>query len=66
MAADDVKPTRLAAAVRAADTLIGELPSKAAVGAVAFSSSQPPTAERTNPSDTELSVAFSCGSEVPV
>jgi hypothetical protein len=27
---------------------------------------QPPTAERTNPSDTELSVAFSCGSEVPV
>ena len=27
---------------------------------------QPPTAERTTPSDTELSVAFSCGSEVPV
>ena len=39
MAATDVQPTRLAAAERAADTLIGELPSTVRVGAIAFSSS---------------------------
>ena len=37
MAATDVAPTRLAAAERAADTFIGELPSTVRVGAVAFS-----------------------------
>lgn len=39
MAANDVNPTRLIAAQRAADTFLGELPAGAAVGAVAFSSS---------------------------
>jgi Ca-activated chloride channel family protein len=39
MAANDVQPTRLAAAERAANTFIDQLPSTARVGAVAFSSS---------------------------
>ena len=39
MAAGDVQPTRLAAAVRAANTFIDTLPGKVRVGAVAFSSS---------------------------
>ncbi len=39
MAADDVQPTRLAAAVRAANTFIDQLPAKVRVGAIAFSSS---------------------------
>jgi Ca-activated chloride channel family protein len=39
MAATDVQPTRLAAAERAANTFIDQLPGKARVGAVAFSSS---------------------------
>ncbi len=38
MAATDVKPSRLAAAERAANTFIDELPAQARVGAVAFSS----------------------------
>lgn len=38
MAANDVQPTRLAAAEHAADTFIGQLPAKARVGAIAFSS----------------------------
>ncbi len=38
MAATDVAPTRLAAAERAADTFIHELPSSVQVGAIAFSS----------------------------
>ncbi len=38
MAATDVAPTRLAAAERAADTFIRELPSTVRVGAIAFSS----------------------------
>ncbi len=37
MAATDVSPTRLAAAERAANTFIDELPSTVRVGAVAFS-----------------------------
>ena len=39
MASTDVQPTRLAAAERAANTLIDQLPAKALVGAIAFSSS---------------------------
>jgi Ca-activated chloride channel family protein len=39
MAANDVQPTRLAAAVRAANTFIDQLPSSVRVGAIAFSSS---------------------------
>ena len=39
MAANDVQPTRLVAAVRAANTFIDQLPQKVSVGAVAFSSS---------------------------
>jgi Ca-activated chloride channel homolog len=39
MAATDVQPTRLAAAERAADTFIAQLPGKVRVGAVSFSSS---------------------------
>ncbi|HYB26429.1 MAG TPA: VWA domain-containing protein [Solirubrobacteraceae bacterium] len=39
MAATDVEPTRLAAAERAANTFIDQLPASALVGAVAFSSS---------------------------
>jgi Ca-activated chloride channel family protein len=39
MAATDVSPTRLAAAEKAANTFIDQLPSNAKVGAVAFSSS---------------------------
>jgi Ca-activated chloride channel homolog len=39
MAASDVQPTRLAAAQKAANTFIDELPSKVSVGAVAFSGS---------------------------
>jgi Ca-activated chloride channel family protein len=39
MAATDVQPTRLAAAEKAANTFIDQLPSNAKVGAVAFSSS---------------------------
>jgi Ca-activated chloride channel family protein len=39
MAASDVQPTRLYAAERAANTFIDQLPSKAKVGAIAFSSS---------------------------
>jgi Ca-activated chloride channel family protein len=39
MAANDVSPSRLAAAVSAANTFINELPSGARVGAIAFSSS---------------------------
>ncbi|HUA47050.1 MAG TPA: VWA domain-containing protein [Solirubrobacteraceae bacterium] len=39
MAATDVQPTRLAAAERAANTFIDQLPANALVGAVAFSSS---------------------------
>ncbi len=39
MAANDVAPTRLAAAQHAANTFIDQLPSKVSVGAVAFSSS---------------------------
>jgi Ca-activated chloride channel homolog len=39
MAANDVQPTRLAAAERAANTFIDQLPSTARVGAIAFSSS---------------------------
>jgi Ca-activated chloride channel family protein len=39
MAANDVQPTRLAAAERAANTFIDKLPSQVRVGAVAFSSS---------------------------
>ncbi len=38
MQASDVQPTRLAAAQKAADTLIGQLPSAVRLGAVAFSS----------------------------
>jgi Ca-activated chloride channel family protein len=38
MAADDVSPTRLEAATQAADALVKQLPSSAALGAVAFSS----------------------------
>jgi Ca-activated chloride channel homolog len=49
MAADDVQPTRLAAAENAANTFIDQLPSAARVGAIAFSDSpdavQPPAAE---------------------
>jgi Ca-activated chloride channel family protein len=37
MAASDVQPNRLAAAVRAANTFIDQLPAKAQVGAIAFS-----------------------------
>lgn len=48
MAASDVRPTRLAAAERAANTFIDQLPGNALVGAVAFGSSpdavQPPQA----------------------
>ncbi|MBV9339062.1 MAG: VWA domain-containing protein, partial [Solirubrobacterales bacterium] len=48
MAATDVQPTRLAAAQRAANTFIDQLPDKVLVGAVAFSTSadavQAPTA----------------------
>ncbi|HEY3726285.1 MAG TPA: VWA domain-containing protein [Solirubrobacteraceae bacterium] len=39
MAADDVQPDRLSAAVNAANTFIDQLPSSVRVGAVAFSSS---------------------------
>jgi Ca-activated chloride channel homolog len=39
MAANDVQPTRLGAAEKAANTFIDQLPSKVSVGAVAFSSS---------------------------
>jgi Ca-activated chloride channel family protein len=39
MASNDVKPSRLAAAERAANTFIDQLPAKARVGAVAFSDS---------------------------
>ncbi len=39
MAADDVQPTRLAAAQAAANTFIGELPSSVRVGAIGFGSS---------------------------
>jgi Ca-activated chloride channel family protein len=39
MAANDVAPTRLAAAMRAANTFIDQLPSSARVGVVAFSTS---------------------------
>jgi Ca-activated chloride channel homolog len=39
MAANDVQPTRLAAAQRAANTFIDQLPTKVSIGAVAFSSS---------------------------
>jgi Ca-activated chloride channel family protein len=39
MAADDVHPTRLSAAERAANSFIDELPGKVRVGAIAFSSS---------------------------
>jgi Ca-activated chloride channel homolog len=39
MAASDVQPSRLAAAERAANTFIDQLPSKVRVGAIAFSSS---------------------------
>lgn len=39
MAATDVQPTRLAAAERAANTFIDQLPAKVRVGAVAFSTS---------------------------
>ncbi len=39
MAANDVQPTRLAAAEQAADSFIDKLPSKVRVGAVAFSTS---------------------------
>ncbi len=39
MAADDVQPTRLTAAINAANTFIDQLPSSVRVGAVAFSSS---------------------------
>jgi Ca-activated chloride channel homolog len=39
MAASDVQPTRLAAAERAANTFIDQLPAKVPVGAIAFSSS---------------------------
>ena len=38
MSASDVQPTRLYAAVKAANTFIDQLPSRARVGAVAFSS----------------------------
>lgn len=38
MAATDVKPTRLVAAQRAADTFLDQLPGNARVGAIAFSS----------------------------
>jgi Ca-activated chloride channel family protein len=38
MAASDVQPTRLGAAERAANTFIDQLPAKARVGAIAFSS----------------------------
>ena len=48
MAATDVQPSRLAAAERAANTFIDQLPANALVGAIAFSSSpdavQPPQA----------------------
>jgi Ca-activated chloride channel family protein len=39
MAADDVQPTRLAAAQAAANTFIGELPSSVSVGTIGFGSS---------------------------
>ncbi len=39
MASDDVQPTRLAAAIRAADSFIAGLPGSVRVGAVAFGSS---------------------------
>jgi Ca-activated chloride channel family protein len=48
MAATDVQPTRLAAAERAANTFIDQLPTKALLGAIAFSNApdavQPPQA----------------------
>ena len=51
MAATDVEPTRLAAAERAANTFIDQLPAQALVGAVAFGSSpdavQAPSANHT-------------------
>ena len=52
MAATDVQPTRLAAAERAANTFIDQLPGKVLVGAVAFSTSadavQGPTANHSD------------------
>jgi Ca-activated chloride channel family protein len=45
MAADDVQPTRLAAAQAAANTFIAELPNTARVGAIGFGSS-PDTAQQ--------------------
>jgi Ca-activated chloride channel family protein len=51
MSATDVQPTRLAAAERAANTFIDQLPAKARVGAIAFSSApnsvQAPVADHT-------------------
>ena len=49
MAATDVQPTRLAAAEAAANTFIDQLPAKARVGAIAFSSS--PNTEQAPESD---------------
>ena len=53
MAATDVKPSRLAAAERAANTFIDQLPAQARVGAVAFSSApnavQAPTLNHSAP-----------------
>lgn len=45
MAANDVKPTRIAAAIRAANGFIAELPASIHLGAVAFSS-QPDSVQR--------------------
>jgi Ca-activated chloride channel family protein len=45
MAADDVKPTRIAAAIRAANSFVAQLPSSIHLGAIGFSS-QPDAAQR--------------------
>ena len=62
MAATDVKPSRLAAAERAANTFIDRLPAQARVGAVAFSSApnavQAPTL---NHSAARALIAFGVG-----
>jgi Ca-activated chloride channel family protein len=56
MAATDVQPTRLAAAERAANTFIDQLPANALVGAVAFSSSPDGVQAPTSKHDAARSV----------